>query len=387
MINIKGGIQLSYLISIIIPIYNAENYIETGLKSIMNQSIGFKNLEVVCVNDNSTDSTLEILKPYGEKYENIKIINLNENHGHPGIPRNIGIESASSDYIMFMDQDDYFEHQGCEILYKKIIKENVDIVSGRWYKLVDGIKIPFRPLESEIKIKNIKEDPTILGQPSFLWVKIFKKSLLQKNNIDFPETGIEDVVFTSHAFLKANGIIMLKDEYVYTHFVNQDSISRSKTKYYLNQLLIGYQKAYERFLENEYQDFFKYLINMRLHYFLKTMMRSELTQKDSLEIIIQFQKFYIKSKTLGATPGEKLELLFNLIETNHLENALWLINKLKKMDKLGQQNKILKSKNKILKSKNKNLIKENKNLKTQLKRITPLKGYILYKIKVNKLNE
>ncbi|MDP1553766.1 MAG: hypothetical protein Q8M06_12210, partial [Methanobacteriaceae archaeon] len=244
----------------------------------------------------------------------------------------------------------------------------------------DGIKTPFRPLESEIKIKNIEEDPTILGQPSFIWVKIFKKSLLQKNNINFPETGIEDVVFTSHAFLKAKGIIMLKDEYVYTHFVNQDSISRSKTKYYLNQLLIGYQAAYERFLENKYQDFFKYLINMRLYYFLKTMMRSELTKKDSQEIIIQFQKFYIKTKSLDAAPSKKLELLFNLIETNQLENALWLINKLKKMDKLGQQNK-------ILKSKNKNLIKENKNLKTQIKRITPLKGYILYKIKVNKLNE
>jgi hypothetical protein len=110
------------------------------------------------------------------------------------------------------------------------------------------------------------------------------------------------------------------------------------------------------------------------------MMRSELTKKDSQEIILQFQKFYIKYKKLGAAPSKKLELLFNLIENNQLENALWLINKLKKMDKLGQQNK-------ILKSKNKNLIKENKNLKTQIKRITPLKGYILYKIKVNKLNE
>jgi len=364
---------LSYLISIIIPIYNAEKYVEKGLKSIINQNIGFENLEVICVNDNSTDCTLNILKKYDEKYENIKIINLQENHGHPGVPRNIGIDAASADYIMFMDQDDYFEEQGCEILYKKITEEEVDIVSGRWYKFVNDVKIPFSPLESEIKIDNLKEDPTILGHPTFIWVKIFRKSFLQENKIYFPETGIEDVVFTSHAFLKAKGIIMLKEDYVYTHFVNPDSISRSQSTYYLDQLLIGYQEAYNRFKANGSRNYYKYLINMRLTYFLNTLIRSDLSEQDTHETLIKYQNFYKKAKERGATPGKRLEILFNLIETNQLKNAELLINKLNKMDKLGQQNKTLKKKNKILKE-------QNKVLKKKIQQISTVNGYIQYKM-------
>jgi len=133
--------------------------------------------------------------------------------------------AASADYIMFMDQDDFFKPQACDILYAKITEENVDIVSGRWYKLFEDVKIPSQQLESEIKINNIKEYSGILGQPSFIWIKIFKKSFLEKNNIYFPEDGLEDVVFTSHVLLKANGIIMLKDDYIYTHYINPHSLA------------------------------------------------------------------------------------------------------------------------------------------------------------------
>ena len=365
---------MSYLITIIIPLYNAEKYIENGLKSIINQSIGFKDLEVILVNDNSKDSTLKILEKYAKKYENIKIINLPENHGHPGVPRNKGMIAASADYIMFMDQDDFFEPQACNILYAKITEENVDIVSGRWYKLVENVKIPSKQLESEIKINSIKIDPGILGQPSFIWVKIFKKSFLEKNNIYFPEDGLEDVVFTSHAFLKANGIIMLKDDYTYTHYINPHSISRSRSIHYLNQLLIGYKEAYRIFKENDYLDYYKYLINMRLTYFLDSLIRSELSPKDNEEILIQFQQFYKKAKEHGARPNERLELLFILIETNQLENAELYIKKLNKMDKLGHQNKILKEKNKILKEKN-------KVLKNKIQKMSNFTGYIEYKLK------
>ncbi|GAB4318084.1 MAG: hypothetical protein Kow0019_19490 [Methanobacteriaceae archaeon] len=371
---------MSYLISIIIPVYNGERYIENGLKSIINQSIGFKNLEVILVNDNSTDSTLKILEKYKKKNENIKIINLLKNHQHPGVPRNIGIEKASAEYIMFMDQDDFLEPRSCEILYNRINQENFDIVSGRWYKLIDNTKIPFRPLESEIKINNIKEDPSILGHPAFIWVKIFRKSLLKEHKIYFPETGIEDVVFTSHAFLKAKGIIMLKEDYVYTHYVNPDSISRSKSKYYLKQLFIGYRNAYEIFKKNGCLDYYKYLINMRLTYFLNTLIRSELSKQDLREILMEFQEFYRKVKKLGAKPGKRLELLFNLIETDQFENAELLIDKLNKMDSLGRQNKILKNKNKVLIKKNKTLTKKNKYLNNKIRKISPLMGYVKYKL-------
>ncbi|MCK9152243.1 glycosyltransferase family 2 protein [Methanobacterium alcaliphilum] len=370
---------MSYLISIIVPLYNAEKYIEKGLESIINQSIGFKNLEVILVNDNSMDSTLEVLQKYAKKYENIKIISLAENHGHPGVPRNIGMDAASADYLMFMDQDDFFEPTACEILHNRIIKEDVDIVSGRWYKLVDDAKIPFRELESEIKIDSINEDPSILGHPAFIWVKIFRKSFLKNNDIYFPETGIEDVVFTSHAFLKASGIIMLKDDYIYTHYANPHSISRSKSINYLNQLLIGYREAYLRFKKNDSLEYIKYLINMRLTYFLDTLIRSELSLEENEKVIIEFQKLYKKSKDMGATPGERLKLLFILIETQQFKNAVLYMQKLNYVDKLGRQNKILKQKNKDLKKQNKSLKEENKIMEEKMKKRSNIKGYIKYK--------
>lgn len=93
--------------------------------------------------------------------------------------------AASADYIMFMDQDDFFKPQACDILYAKITEENVDIVSGRWYKLFEDVKIPSQQLESEIKINNIKEYSGILGQPSYLDQNIQKIFFRKKQHI-FP---------------------------------------------------------------------------------------------------------------------------------------------------------------------------------------------------------
>lgn len=127
-----------YKISVIIPIYNAENELETAINSIINQNFGFENIELILVDDKSTDNSKEIIQKYENKYKNIIGVYLDNNSGLPGKPRSIGIEYATSDYLMFLDADDEYTKDAFEILYHIIEKEKSDFVIANYYFNFDG---------------------------------------------------------------------------------------------------------------------------------------------------------------------------------------------------------------------------------------------------------
>jgi len=129
---IYGNVRLMEpKISIIIPTYNAEKYLEKTINSVIKQTIGFENLELIIVDDNSNDNTQKIIENYSKKYNNIVPIYKNENSGSPGIPRNIGMKKASAKYIMFLDNDDTYEVNVCETVYETIKSEDLDFV---WFR-------------------------------------------------------------------------------------------------------------------------------------------------------------------------------------------------------------------------------------------------------------
>ena len=117
-----------YLISLIIPVYNAENYLENTINSIINQSIGFDNIELILVDDSSKDNSKIIIENYENNYENILAFYSNNNHGFPGFGRNIGLKKATAEYIMFMDNDDELDKDICKTLYETITSEKADVV-------------------------------------------------------------------------------------------------------------------------------------------------------------------------------------------------------------------------------------------------------------------
>ncbi len=125
-------IDTFFRISIIIPVYNMENFLTRAIDSIINQSFGFNKLEVILVDDCSSDNSRKIIGEYCEKYDNIKSVFLKENSGFAGKPRNIGLRYASADYVMFLDPDDSYFEDACNVLYEKITNENADIVSGNF---------------------------------------------------------------------------------------------------------------------------------------------------------------------------------------------------------------------------------------------------------------
>lgn len=183
------------LISVIIPVYNIKDYISKCLESVINQT--YKNIEIICVNDGSTDSSLKVLNEYAQKDKRIKIIN----NKHMGLSasRNIAINNAKGEYIVFADGDDWLEHNLIELAYNKISSCNADIVIYS-YNIVEKDKIVPNKYLYKILEKYENKDIILSDLVSInhcVWDRMFKKKFLIDNNIRFPEEVVqnEDSVF------------------------------------------------------------------------------------------------------------------------------------------------------------------------------------------------
>ena len=186
-----------YKISIILPIFNVEKYIERALNSILNQTIDLDDIEVIMVDDCSTDNTKNIIKKYESNYKNFNAIYLEKNSGGASIPRNTGLDAATGRYIMFLDPDDEYASDMCETLYNKIENSDAKLVKCN-HKLItptsSKIEYQFDKKISEVEIDCDKELPP---ETSSACNAIRKREFLVENNIKFPKLKVtEDVIFS-----------------------------------------------------------------------------------------------------------------------------------------------------------------------------------------------
>lgn len=210
-------------ISIIVPIYNAQNCIEKCIDSIINQTK--KELEIILINDGSTDDTDKIIKKYNDK--RIKYF-INNNCGI-GSTRNFGIEKATSKYILFIDSDDYLELDACEKLYKKIEADKSDIVVYNFNKIEKDIveKVTIQPF---LKTKLMNTPHILLDINMSPWNKLYKRELIIKNKIRFVENlKYEDAPFVAEALYKAENISYL-NEYLYNYIIHSNSETTIRDK-------------------------------------------------------------------------------------------------------------------------------------------------------------
>ena len=124
-------------ISIILPIFNVGNHLRRGIDSLINQTIGRENLEIIMVNDCSTDGSDKIIEEYAEKYDCCIAIHHEQNSGAAYTPRNTGIDACSGDYIMFLDPDDRYTPDACETLYNAAKKYDADVSFGRFRRIFE----------------------------------------------------------------------------------------------------------------------------------------------------------------------------------------------------------------------------------------------------------
>lgn len=222
-------------ISVIIPVYNTEKYLRKSLDSLISQT--FKALEIICVNDGSTDSSLEILKEYAAKDERIKIIDK-PNSGY-GASVNLGIEKAAGEYIAIFEPDDILDKHIYEILYKKAQETGCPVVKCNFYNMWEDknlckkSKLFSRCAKKEIS--KTSDNLKLFTSHASVWAGIYKKSFLTENNIKFLETpgaSFQDMSFTFKVLSSLDKIVLVDKPLIYYRQDNAASSVKNPDKVY-----------------------------------------------------------------------------------------------------------------------------------------------------------
>lgn len=260
-------------ISIIIPVYNVEKYLNECLDSVCNQTL--TDIEIICINDGSTDNSLDILNEYASKDNRIKIID--KENGGQATARNLGIKKAQGEYLAFVDSDDFIEPTMFEKLYSKAEKNNLDMVMCKiaaydnqtreikdflwYYKL--GV---FENFDKEIfNHKDTKEFTCNIAVTPYN--KIYKNSLVKENNILFPEGLIfEDEKFFYDTYLRAKKVSIV-DEFLYYYRVNRkgSTVDIQKENDYSDLIPISKQIRQTFKETGDYEDYKILLANRFIH--------------------------------------------------------------------------------------------------------------------------
>jgi len=188
----------SKLVSIVIPIYNVEDYIEASMQSVTGQT--YKNLEILCVDDCGQDSSLAIVERYIKEDPRIKILSHSRNMGL-ACARNTGVEAAKGDYIYFLDSDDFLSNSAIDLMVKSAIKHNSDLVfantqlkieSGAENDEVDNIRsyLSFSPPGEWVVVTVDNFDFYLEKFPCVAWNKLFKAEFLRSNYISFVKQNV-----------------------------------------------------------------------------------------------------------------------------------------------------------------------------------------------------
>lgn len=252
-------------VSVIIPVYNAEEYLEQCLNSVINQTL--KNIEIICVDDGSTDNSLNILNNYKEKDN--RIIILTQQNQYAGIARNNGLKIAKGKYLSFLDSDDFFDLHMLEDMYNKAEKDDSDIVVCGWknYDNQRKIVIAKHKISSIIEKKSpfspesIKDDIFTFCKPN-PWTKLFKKEFFINNNLQFENfISCNDLTCICTALFLAKRISIMNKEYI-CYRANQKNNLTAKRNNHFDCFIYSVNKLQEILIKKEeYNKYKKSFIN------------------------------------------------------------------------------------------------------------------------------
>ena len=254
-------------LSIIIPVYNVEKYLPKCLGSILEQP--FKDLEVICVNDGSTDGSLDVLQKIKKNDDRVVIIDK-KNEGS-GIARNIGLSTAQGEYVYFIDSDDWLEDDVLAKIIAKADELQTDILVFGGLSYYNGKgqngaysknKLPKKYLGKVVSAKDVKKD--IFKFPSTAWTKLYRRSFLIKNEIKFQNirAGQDQLPFF-HSMITADKIAILPEN-IYCYQKNREgSVTSVKKKKSFSPIYVfsgieemlektGMMKEYRNIFVNKY---------------------------------------------------------------------------------------------------------------------------------------
>ena len=324
--------------SVIIPVFNSEKYLEDTLNSIIRQTLDFRTIEVILVDDCSSDNSPAIIKKYSDKYDNFKSVFLEENSSYAGRPRNIALSHASSQFVSFLDADDYYYKSAGETLYYAMIGYDADVAIGNYTmdakngkkKLVRDIGLKYFPnltKYSILEFNSIKNNPYILNSAN-VWNKMFKADIIEKNHIIFPEgVPAQDTAFLFRFLLKSNRFLMINKAVTHYHSLRNTagdkSVTHRRTKLNIVGRLEVYYNMYNASLESDMEEHFvKNLLVNKLVYLFRHLQDTDLPDEDVKEIFEKYSILYEKCIEYNAHIPKKYNSVFRNIGDLNIDGII-----------------------------------------------------------------
>ena len=278
-------------ISVIIPVYNVKKYLRDCLDSVVNQTI--KDIEIICIDDGSTDGSLDILNKYSMNDKRFKIL-VHENLG-PSVARNKGIKIASGKYITFVDSDDYLLNEDyLEKLYNACEKYNADIAVAGILRGRGKNSVPILKIEKEEVSSDYKEKLRICDVPesNYVWNKLYRKSSWLNTGLYFPEGMLYEDIWITHKILFYTDILVSAPEIKYFYRKRKGSIVKTKSLKAESDCKLAQDEMYRFFKEH----------NVDVSDLRKQVKKYKLFGLTVFKTIIQLQK--------------RKNILFNIINWN-----------------------------------------------------------------------
>ena len=238
-------------VSVIMPIYNAYDYLRPSMDTVLDQTL--REIEVICIDDGSTDHSLEIIKEYQSRDERIRIVT--ENNAGVSVARNKGIVRARGEFVIFLDADDFYEPCLLERLYERAVADNLDIAFSL-FDTYDERKARFIPgsigehadifRDGKVTSKSEHPDCILASTTGYVWNKLFRNSFIREKELLFsPELYIfEDMYYVSIALSLAERVGMVNEVLLHHRVHSEQWRSKLLRKYY-DQIPLVYVKTKE----------------------------------------------------------------------------------------------------------------------------------------------
>ena len=372
-------------ISAIVPVYNVEKYLKECLDSIINQTL--TDIEIICINDGSTDNSLKILNEYAEKDKRVKIF-TQKNQGL-SIARNNGMKYAKGEYISFIDSDDYIELNTFEKLYDKATRDDLDILMFKSF-VYDEQKQKINEFDAyhdlEVFDKFIKNIFCHLDTKEFThrisvtsWSKIYKTDFLKSNEINFPEKLLfEDNAFFYETYLKAKTVSIYPERLYYYRINRENSITKT-SGYKFSDIIKNFCLIRNTLKEMNYLNIYKKTVYNK---FINVILwrYSLISEEYKEEFFNKMKEDILKFLIFKEVEEDDYKLYFNDLNNNLKYKVINILisNNYKEFDSKTYDEKV-KKENKKLKKENKKLKKENKKLKKKQKEILNSKSWKITK--------
>lgn len=320
-------------VSVIVPVYNVEKFIDKCLNSLVKQSL--KEIEIIVVNDGSPDNSQKIIDKYVKKYPD-KIKSYIKENGGQGSARNYGLEKANGEYIGYVDSDDFVEKDMYKKLYNKAKENNYDIVVCGNYNVSEDYQN--KNIDTFINNYNTDLENIFFGKMA-VWNKIYKRDILIKNKLEFKEkVWYEDLAFTLKAIMNSNTFAFI-DEPLYDYLIREGSTMNNSNVQRNLEILDAFNDILSYIQHNKKEEYFSKIEFLAIdHIYISAIVRvlkaeaDDKVKRETINKLIDYmnKKFpnYKNNKYIN-TLSKNRKIIYKLINIK-MYGLINLIFKVKK---------------------------------------------------------